>query len=210
MTAFKRLMLGQVRARQESYVGLRPLRTRAEEELDARQLLDGLGDDILTLRVNLDALELALEHVAYDASIRAAASSVRSRVAELRALCEAMSEVASACEDPAAMRLLGQDAPLADYLRGLASWCTGVVRALEQLAAELQRLAADWGMLRCRLADASEFFVNELATSVRRDVNRLAEEERQARPRLEVLADRLEAVFAAAKVLSDGLGQPFG
>ncbi len=210
MTAFKRLMLGQVRARQESYVGLRPVRTAAEEELEARQLLDGLADDVLTLRVNVDALELALEHVAYDASIRAAAASVRSRVAELRAVCEAVSEVQSASESPAAIRLLGQDAPLADYLRGLASWCAGVVRALEQLAVELQRLAPDWGMLRCRLADASEFFVEELARSVRQEVNRLAEEEPSARPKLERLADRLEAVFTATKVLADGLSQPFG
>ena len=214
---FKRLLLGEARrderhepGRQplESYIGFRPQRTEAEMRAEAQGFLDEVESDLLTLSVNLDALVQALELVGYDHSVRAAAASVRVRLGELMEVQGALSDILVACTFPSAARLLVPDAALADYIRSVVAWCTGVVRALEQLAVELQYLAADWATLRSRLDDASAFFVHELGRAVRAEL--AAQRGEQWAEDLAHLAERLEALFAAAEWLSEGLSQRFG
>jgi hypothetical protein len=204
---FKAIVLGQFlpRRRLISQVFLRSELAREDERAQACQLLDGLGEDALTLSVNMETLHHALDHVAYDRSAQAAARTMRARLREMEDLENAFLEVLMVCSSPLAAPLLANDAPLADYLRGVIAWWKGTLQAFEQVASELRRLTVDWATLRRRIEDASTFLLPELVDDAREDLILAS-----SSPETTALLDSLDVLFATADGLATGLREPFG
>jgi hypothetical protein len=204
---FKAIVLGQFlpRKRRVSQVCLRSELALEDERAQTCQLLDALGEDALTLSVNMETLHHALDQVGYDRSAQAAAATVRARLDEMEDLEDAFLDVLSVCSSPLAAPLLANDAPLADYLRGVIAWWKGILQAFEQLASELRSLSADWATLRRRLDDASTFLLPELVDDAREDLI-LAPSTRET----VTLLDGLDVLFATAEWLARGLHEPFG
>ena len=89
--------------------------------------------------------------------------------------------------------LLGADAPLAGYLRGLYAWTAAVTGAIVDLAAGLRALDADWASTRARLDDARGHHRADLESAIRADLARVA-------LRASWLASALRAVDDAHRV----------
>jgi len=206
---FKSIVLGQFLPRKAatSQVRLRSALVLEDERLQACQLLDALGDDALTLTLNMETLQHTLAQVAYDRSARAAARTVRTRIREMEDVANAFLEVLKVCSTPAAASLLANDAPLADYLRGVVAWWKGTLQAFERLAGELCTASADWGAFRQRLDTASTFLLPELVDDERAD---LITEGTESTTESTVLLDALDVLLASADWLAMGLREPFG
>jgi hypothetical protein len=214
---------GSSRARQESYVRLRPSPLAGTIDwVDAQDLLDELCEDQLTLSMNVTCLEQVIEDRPRDASARAALRSLETRLADLAALRDSLATVHVLAADPRFHRLFVADAPLADYMRGLYAWAHAVLRALDQLAQGLRALQPDWATLRWRLEEAKNFHFDELEESIRADITALAIiVERgvlpSARgplsappPPVHALFFAVEAVFLAAHAFEQRLDERFG
>jgi hypothetical protein len=202
---FKSIVLGPRRWAAASQVRLRSDLIAEDEQRQACQLLDAVGDEALTLSVNMETVRHALDSVPYDRSTRAAAQTVRRRLAEMDDVANALFEVLTVCSSPAAAPLLANDAPLADYLRGVVAWWRGILQAFEQVTPALQTLSADWGLLRRRIEDAGAFLLPELVDDARADLI----------PRgfgggSTALLDALDVLLASADWLARGLREPFG
>jgi hypothetical protein len=190
--------------------------------LDAQDLLDELCEDQLNLSMGLACLERALEDAPRDPSARAALKSLDARLQDLFALRDALARVHALTVDPRLQRLFVQDAPLADYLRGIYAWTHAVVRALEELAGGLRKLQPDWATLRWRLEEAKNFHFDDLQESIRGDITALAivahrgvlESARgpkgSAPPAIGDLSSACGALFAAAHTLEEHLDERFG
>jgi len=207
------------RSPNESHVRLRahaaaPPATEIEF-LDAQELLDELCEDQLTMSMNLECLERAVEDAPRDASARAALRTFDARIKDLGALRDALAAVQLASVDRRLHRLFVADAPLADYLRGLYAWAHAVVRALDNLAASLRVLQPDWALLRWRIEEAKNFHFDELHDPIRRDLMALGVVSRAGafgaeRPLVQELHDAVERLFATATALDEHLDERFG
>jgi hypothetical protein len=204
---FKAILLGQLLPRRTptSQVRLRAELVVDDERLQACTLVDALGDDALTLSVNMLALDQALQEMPYDASARAAARSLRTRLTEMEDVADAFFDVLVICSTPLAARLLANGAPLGDYLRGVVAWWAGTLKALERLAAELRTLSVDWAAVRSRIEDASAFLLPDLVADIRTELAFGKDAPEHA-----ALDMRLEVLFANAEWLATGLRQRFG
>jgi hypothetical protein len=193
--AFKSMVLGAHRA---------PALVR----MLSNPVLDSLGDDALTLSMNMEALDGALDFVARDRSAQAAVQTIRQRLGEMHDVANAFFDVLTVLSRPAAAPLLANDAPLTDYLRGVVAWWSGNLRALERLMQELRSLSADWMMLRHRLDEAACFLLPELVDGARAELARAARVRGDAA--LVQAADHLELLFATTEWLAVGLRARFG
>jgi hypothetical protein len=207
---FKAIVLGQFlpRKRSISSVCLRSELTIEDERAQACQLLDALGEDALTLSVNMETLHHALDQVAYDRSAQAAARVMRTRLDEMEDLENAFLDVLTACSSPLAAPLLANDAPLADYLRGVVAWWKGILQAFDQLSRELGSLSANWATLRRRIEDAGSFLLPELVDDAREDLILATVTGETAETT--ALLDSLDVLFATADGMATGLREPFG
>jgi hypothetical protein len=176
----------------------------------ARRFLDEVIAAQLTLAVNLDALESALDAVAYDRAAHAAADTMRSRLDELREISDALEALHLVAAHPDLVRLFHEDAPLADYLRGLEAFCNGVVRAFEQLAVELRVPAPDWAMLRRRLDESKQFYLPELTHGIRVDIERLRAQGSASTGLVDRLEDALNELCATAEWFAMCISRRFG
>ncbi len=175
--------------------------------------LEELGDEQLTLTVNLLCLEHVVDGIPYDASARAAGQSLRERIQELSELRNALNIIYLDASDPRMALMITGDAPLGDYLRGVYAWTKGVIRTIEDLASGLRTLTTDWSSARLRLQDAREFFLDDLEFAIHKDLARLrlrAPELNEARDPLAELDEHLEELFWAASYLAKGLEKKFG
>jgi hypothetical protein len=188
-----------------SQVRLRSDLVAEDQQRQACQVLDALGDDALTLSVNMETVRHALDRVPYDRSTRAAAQTVQRRIEEMDDVASAFFEVLTVCSSPAAAALLANDAPLADYLRGVVAWWRGVLQAFEQLTHELQTLSADWGLLRRRIEGAGAFLLPELVDDARADLI-----PRGLGGGSTAVLDALDVLLASADWLARGLRERFG
>jgi hypothetical protein len=171
-------------------------------------VLDSLGDDALTLTMNMEALDGALDYVARDRSARAAVHTIRQRLQEMQDVANAFFDVLTVLSRSAAAPLLVNDAPLTDYLRGVVAWWSGNLRALEQLCEELRSLSADWVLLRRRIDEASCFLFPELVHAARAELARAAHV--RCDFALAEAADDLELLFTTTEWLAVGLQLRFG
>lgn len=171
-------------------------------------VLDSLGDDALTLSLNMEALEGALHWNPRDRSVQAAVCTLRARLQEMQDVASAFSDALTALSQPAAAPLLTDDAPLTEYLRGIVAWWAGNLRALERLAEELRAASADWTMLRRRLDEASSFLIPELAQAASADLAWTSRVRGDAA--LRDVADQLDLLLTTTGWLATGLQARFG
>ena len=171
---------------------------------EAVAFLDVMGEEQLNLTVNLFCLESSATGVAYDPSARAAADTLRTRIAELCDLRDALNEVYLEGSAAAAARLFAADAPLIEYVKGLYLWCAEVTAALTVLAAGLRTLNPDWLELRQSLDRASHWYFDGLVPDVRREVASLEA------PALLDLAAKIDELLWAASYANAGLDKKFG
>ena len=185
------------------------------EYLDAQDLLDELCEDQLTLSMNLTCLEEALGQAPRDPSARAALRTLESRIVDLGAVRDALTQVMQATVDPRVQRLVVPDSPLAEYLAGIHAWTNAVMRALDQLAVSLRTLQPDWALLRWRIEEAKNFHFDELFVAIRADLQALAIVARGGSfgangPPVDALQLAVEQLFAAATTLEENLDHRFG
>lgn len=178
--------------------GVASVEARARHADAVRALRDehaALGHAVRALAVAANA---ALPTV-YDVSLRAALGTLHARLTELDVLRAALAPLLGALAVPSCVGLLDDDAPLADYLRGLCAWGHATATALRDLADELGAGPPDWRATRARLEDAAMFHFDELADASLAVV--------AGAPALAPVARR---VVEAADALARGLAQPFG
>lgn len=183
--------------------------------LDAQELLDELGEDQLTMCMQLGGLEETVVEGPRDPSARAALQTLQARVADLGALRDALAKVHAAIVDPRLQRIVLPDSPFADYLSGLYSWVHAVVRALDDLATSMRTLQPDWALLRWRIEEAKNFHFDELHEPVRADLLALAiiadgGSFGADRPPIEELRYAVEHLFATAVAVEEHLDERFG
>ena len=209
----------RARPRADSHVRFRPQATgftgllrRAENPSPDGVLafLRELGDAQLTLTINLLGLEHSVDGLPYDVSVRAAGESLRARLQELTEQRSALDAVYLDASDPRMALLLGADAPLAGYLRGLYAWTAAVTRAIVDLAAGLRALDLDWASTRARIDDARGHHRADLESAIRADLARVALRAPSLGDPLGVLSEHLAELFWAASYLAKGLDKKFG
>ncbi len=205
-----------VRLRAFSAPPLAPLLSAADLELiDAQEVLDELGEDQLTMSMNLSCLEEAASLGPREPSARAVARTLEARLADLGALRDALAYLHQRTIDPRLQRLVLPDSPLAEYLRGLYAWAHAVVRALEQLAVSLRTLTPDWALLRWRIEEAKNFHFDELHDAIRADLQALEIIANGGSfganmPPIEELQYAVEHLFATSVTLEEHLEERFG
>lgn len=194
---FKSLMLGAALS-SSSEVRLRSELAAEDEQRQACQLLDALGDEALTLSVNTEALRHTLDHSRGEWPKRVA-SIVRPSLRVLSGVADAFLDVLRVFSAPEAAPLLSNDAPLGDYLRGVLAWWRGTLTAFEALSQAPRRRESYW-LLRHRLDHARAFLFPELAAQTL-----IALVEMDAS---DELADTLDALVERAGVLGLGMREP--
>jgi hypothetical protein len=208
------------RSAQDSHVRLRaqalPFPRAADIAfLDAQELLDELGEDQLTMSMNLACLEESVGDAPRDPSARAAMRTLQARIADLGTLRDALTGVQLATVDPRLQRMVVPDSPLADYLRGIYSWAHAVLRALDHLASGMRTLQPDWALLRWRLEEAKNFHFDELHEPIRADLLALTIIANggsfgASMPPIEELKAAVERLFETAAALEAHLDERFG
>jgi hypothetical protein len=208
------------RSAHDSHVRLRvpPLalpRAADIDFLDAEEVLDELGEDQLTMSMNLTCLEEQLAQAPRDPSARAALRTLSARLEDLGSVRDALAQVQAAAVDPRLQRLLVPDAPLADYLRGVYAWAHAVLRALDDLSKSMRALQPDWALLRWRLEEAKNFHFDELSEPIRADLLSLSIMAAGGAfgadpPQVLELESAVARLFAAAGALEGHLDERFG
>lgn len=148
-----------------------------------------------------------------DPSLHAAARSMLSRLEDLGELRSAIGAVYLDATDPRMGEVLDRDSALTEYMRGLYTWCRGVLRAFEELAEGLRMSAPDWSLLRGRLDDARVFYMEDLEGQVQLEVARMRLHfpgMAGARDPLGDLDAHLTELFWSAGHLARGLDNRFG
>ena len=144
--------------------------TRLRSPEVVSEALDELANEQLTLAMSLPYFLNASQDLPYDLSTRAAAHTLRERLADVESLRDALAAIHADCVDPRLAALLGPDAPLTEYVRGLYAWSKAVVRAFEELSLGLRAFCPNWTLLRSRLEDAASFYFAELEGPIRNDL----------------------------------------
>lgn len=189
-------------------------RAAAIDYLDARDLLDELCEDQLTLSVNLSCLDELVAAGPPGAAARTALRILAARLADLAALRDALATVQLWTIDPRLQRIAVPDSALADYLRGIYAWAHAVVRALEHLVGSL-RGQPDWALLRWRVEQAKNFHFDELHEAIRNDLMELTVVTNggafgTSRPPVADLHYAVERLIATAVALEEHLDERFG
>jgi hypothetical protein len=197
-----------------------PMRARAESHMRVRKLrpaedrmLDDLAGDQLTLTMGLLCLDGDGDGLPYDPSARAAARTLAERLDDLAILRDSLQSFHLDLFDPRVASVRIDGGPLAEYLRGVYTWTRAVIRAFEDLRAELWALRPDWMKLRARLEDAAAFYLKDLEPLIRAQAARLRHEAPEIADPRDPLYDfraHLDAVLAAARALDEGLARRFG
>jgi hypothetical protein len=138
-----------------------------------RSCLEELAVEQTALTRSLRGASEIIGTIPRDPSAHAAAQSMRDRLADLGELKAALDAVYLDATDPRMHEMLGRDSALTEYLRGLYTWCKGVLRAFEELASGLRVLTPDWALLRARLDDARAFYLDELEGLLHGELARL-------------------------------------
>jgi hypothetical protein len=176
--------------RLQSYIGAVP---READDLRQRRHAQ-LEEQVLALETTVDSLS------SWDPSVRAAADTLRRRVAEIRELASALGRVAGHGSDAVLADVFAEESPLAAFLAGGYLWLDGITCSLETLARELGIMTADWAALRERLSDVH--WLLELTNRERRRI------EPSWLP--EDLAGDITRAFAALDRAAAGLEERFG
>jgi hypothetical protein len=215
-----------VRPRADSHVRVRPATTgfaalargqlaptRREAQPHLPSCLEDLASEQQALGEALRNFDLDAMDLPRDPSVHAAAQSMTDRLADLGELRSALGAVYLDATDPRMQQILQLDSPLSEYLRGLYTWCRGVLRAFVELGHGLRALDPDWSLLRSRLDDARAFYLEELEGQIQLEVGRL----RLHFPTLHAAHDplaeldaHLAELFWAAAHLGRGLDKRFG
>ncbi len=177
----------------------------ADEQREARQFREALGNDHLNVMVNFLHLQRILE---------GAPTFLRGRAQEVADVLDALEAVIEHAEDPRAVRMFGPGAALAAYVKGLYLWCDGVIEALEE-AAETARThhdlapesAPDSAVVRWRLVESSHFYFESLAAHIRSDIDALKIDEGDAKEPLAPLRAQIEEMLWAASWLYESIAK---
>ena len=195
--------------RRDSHARVRQLVT----ENEYLAVLEELGDEQLTMTVNVMCVDHIVDGVPHDPSSVAAAASMRERIDDMCELRGALNGLYLLATDPRMRDMLGRDTPLAEYLRGLYAWSKGLLRAFEESGYALRSLSVDWSVLRARIEDAAPFYFRELEP----EILDLAAQMRFVRPELDdgsdplyTLPEQLGLVFECAAQLAESLQERFG
>jgi hypothetical protein len=175
--------------------------------------VEELSDEQLTLTMSLLCAQNIVKGLPRDPSAHAAGQSIRERVADLNELRNALAAVNLDACDPRLASLFAEQAPLADYMRGLYTWATAVLRALEDLANGLRVLSPDWATLRARLEDSAAFYLAHLERPIAEAATRLRLRTPELNDPRDPVADfdeHLVALFWAAAHLGRNLEERFG
>ncbi len=176
-------------------------------------MLEEFGDEQLTMTVNVMCVEHIIDGVPRDPSSRAAAASMRERLDDMCELRAALNGMYLLATDPRMRELLGRDAPLTEYLRGLYAWTKAVIRGFEESGYALRSLGVDWALLRARIEDAAPFYFAELEPEIAAAAARLrlvSPEASHPGDPLSELDEQLADVFTCAARLATGLERRFG
>jgi hypothetical protein len=173
-------------------------------------VLDELGEDHLTLSVNLACLDRARYEC--DTEDRCAAAALRSidrRLTDLAYVRDALAGVQLAAATRSVQRAFLPDAPLADYVRGVYAWMHAVVRAFDRLVSELAEKNPSWPKYRARIEEAKNFHFDELGGAIRADLASLRLEsgdDEAVRLLRKAFEGLLNEAVALEATLDDGLG----
>ena len=187
--------------------------TRRELQPRERSILEELGDEQRALSASLTSTDRIVDGVPRDPSAHAAAQSMRERLGDLGELRTALDAVYLDSTDPRMLEILGRDAALSEYMRGLYAWTKAVFRAFEELAAGLRVLHPDWAVLRQRLEDARAFYLDDLEGQIALDVGRLRMRWPSMGHERDPLSDldaHLAELFWSAAFLARSLEKRFG
>jgi hypothetical protein len=188
-------------------------RVRSQRVPTYATVLEELGDEQLNLTVNLVCVDHIVDGVPRDPSSLAAAATMRGRLDDLSELRGALNDLYLLATDPRMHEMVGPDAPLTEYLRGVYTWCKALLRALEESAYALRSLSVDWALLRMRIEDAAPFYMPELEGDIVAGAAQLLflhPETKKAEDPLALLDERLQALFVSAATLSQRLEERFG
>jgi len=214
------------RPRADSYVRVRPAKTgfggiargqlaptRREVQPHLPSCLEDLANEQHALADALRSFDLDAMDLPRDPSVHAAAQSMTERLADLGELRSALGAVYLDATDPRMGEILQLDSPLSEYMRGLYTWCRGVLRAFVELGQGLRALDPDWSLLRSRLDDARAFYLEELEGQIQLEVGRLRlhfPTIKAAHDPLAELDAHLAELFWSAAHLGRGLDKRFG
>ncbi len=214
------------RPRADSHVRVRPASTgftalargqlaptRREAQPQLRACVEELATEQQALGEALRAFDLDAMDLPRDPSVHAAAQSMTERLADLGELRSALGAVYLDATDPRMQELVQRDSALSEYLRGLYTWCRGVLRAFVELGQGLRTLHPDWSLLRSRLDDARVFYIEELEGQIQLEVGRMRlhfPTLHAARGPLSELDAHLAELFWAAGHLGRSLEKRFG
>ena len=173
------------------------------------------GDVLHARQALVDSLRqvrVATASMPPDPAVHAATQSVLERLKDVEALEHAITE---ACLETRDDRLISLtlDGAFAEYIRSLFAWGLAVVRALDELVADLKRLAPEWPKLRERLVEAEGFYLAALEPEVIEQVERLRVEREQLgdyQPLPPQTQQKIEELFLSAAGLQQGLEKRFG
>jgi hypothetical protein len=182
----------------------------APSQAAIERFLDDVAHDDLGLTIALIGLERQLGAMPYDRSIRAAAETLRERVADLCELRDALHDVYIVADDPRIAHLLAPEAPLAAFVRGVYVWCAIVTDALQELAVSLHTMTPDWAQVRSKIDEGTSFYFDGLVLSIRRDVALARIHPRDLADPLHTFEGDVEALLWAASWLSASLQKRFG
>src|SRR5512140_524743 len=136
--------------------------TRREQQSRVPSCIEDIAREHHALAEALRRFDLGAMDLPRDPSVHAAAESMAQRLADLGELRSALGAVYLDATDPRMQEILQSDSPLSEYLRGVYSWCRGVLRAFDELAIGLRTLQPDWALFRSRLDDARAFYLEEI------------------------------------------------
>jgi hypothetical protein len=214
------------RPRADSHVRVRPARTgfaaiargqlaptRREQQPHVPSCIEDLASEQHALADALRSFDLDAMDLPRDPSVHAAAQSMTERLADLGELRSALGAVYLDATDPRMHEIVQLDSPLSEYMRGLYTWCRGVLRAFVELGQGLRALHPDWSLLRSRLDDARAFHLEELEGQIQLEIGRLRlhfPTINAAHDPLSELDAHLAELFWAAGHLGRGLDKRFG
>lgn len=183
------------------------------EWLEAQDLLDELGDEQLTLSLNLECLERARHARPTDPCAIAALPSIAQRIEDLGRVRDALARLQLATVAKSVHRALLPDQPLAEYLRGVYAWTLAIVRALDQLVAGLVQARPDWSLYRSRVEEATCFHFPELEDAIEEDLASLYLESDDAgsgRAAVRRVRQAFELLLQQARLLERRLAEGLG
>jgi hypothetical protein len=199
--------LPEARAPRSSYV-----RIHGDDQSmgEAERLVEALGDEQLSLMVDIVCLEHDLDELEEAAPERSALGALRRSVSDLVDVRAALSDVVDDTALPTVLPLMTLRSPLAVYLKGLFVACDRIVVTLSDVACKLLNSPnIDWHETRARLGEAEVTVFDGLTAEIRGDLAALAFAEPSTQRALERFAAKVDQLLWAVWYMRERLAHRF-